>query len=96
MINDISIWRSQISEEIQSIFELGSESGAAKFGDYNKRRAPCTGWELQMKNKLYYVLFLLYAVVVAFILYINGVFDDTQTSMVNLLINVDVFMSGVM
>ena len=41
-----------------------------------------------MKNKLYYVLFLVYAVVVAFILYINGVFTGEETSMVNLLINV--------
>lgn len=41
-----------------------------------------------MKNKLYYVLFLFYAVMVAFILYINGVFNGNTTSMVNLIINV--------
>lgn len=41
-----------------------------------------------MKNKLYYILFLLYALVVAFILYINGVFSGEESSMVNLLINV--------
>lgn len=46
------------------------------------------GIGVQMKNKLYYVLFLVYAVVVAFILYINGVFTGEETSMVNLLINV--------
>ena len=41
-----------------------------------------------MKNKLYYVLFLLYGLMVAFILYINGVFTREETSMVNLIINV--------
>ncbi len=41
-----------------------------------------------MKNKLYYGLFLVYVLVVVFILYINGVFTGTDTSMVNLLINV--------
>ena len=41
-----------------------------------------------MKNKLYYVLFLVYALVVAFILYINGVFTGEEASRVNLLINV--------
>ena len=40
-----------------------------------------------MKNKLYYVLFLLYAIVVAFVLYVNGVFTGEQTSFVNLAIN---------
>lgn len=40
-----------------------------------------------MKNKLYYVLFLLYAIVVAFVLYVNGVFTEEQTSFVNLAIN---------
>lgn len=41
-----------------------------------------------MKNKLYYILFLVYALMVAFILYINGVFTGDETSMVNLFINV--------
>lgn len=41
-----------------------------------------------MKNKLYYMLFLVYAVTVVFILYINGVFTGDRSSMVNLLINV--------
>lgn len=41
-----------------------------------------------MKNKLYYVLFLVYILMVAFILYINGVFTGESTGMVNLLINV--------
>lgn len=40
-----------------------------------------------MKNKLYYVLFPLYALAAAFILYINGVFAGQVTSMSNLLIN---------
>lgn len=41
-----------------------------------------------MKNRLYYVLFLLYAMVVAFVLYANGVFTGEQTSPVNLAINI--------
>ncbi len=41
-----------------------------------------------MKNKLYYGLFVVYAFVFVFILYINGIFTGTDTSMVNLLINV--------
>lgn len=41
-----------------------------------------------MKNKLYYVLFIFYALVVAFVLYINGVFTGEEASMVNVLINV--------
>lgn len=41
-----------------------------------------------MKNKLYYVLFLLYAIVVAFVLYANGVFTGEEANMTNLLINV--------
>ncbi len=41
-----------------------------------------------MKNKLYYVLFLLYGLMVAFVLYINGVFTREEGSMVNLIINV--------
>ncbi|MCM1025384.1 MAG: hypothetical protein NC432_03050 [Roseburia sp.] len=40
-----------------------------------------------MKNKLYYVLFLVYAVVVAFVLYVNGVFTGEVNSAVNLGIN---------
>ena len=41
-----------------------------------------------MKNKLYYILFLLYVLMVVFILYINGVFTGEVTSVSNLLINV--------
>ncbi len=41
-----------------------------------------------MKNKLYYVLFLLYAVVVVFVLYLNGVFTGEEGSVVNLIINI--------
>ena len=41
-----------------------------------------------MKNKLYYVLFLLYAAVAAFVLYLNGVFDGGEINLVNVLINV--------
>lgn len=41
-----------------------------------------------MKNKLYYILFLLYIITLAIILYINGVFTGTVTSFSNLLINV--------
>lgn len=41
-----------------------------------------------MKNKLYYVLFIFYALVVAFVLYINGVFTGEDASLVNVLINV--------
>lgn len=51
--------------------------------DFGMRR----GMGEQMKNKLYYVLFLLYAVVMAFVLYINGVFTGEETSVVNLAIN---------
>lgn len=40
-----------------------------------------------MKNKLYYLLFPVYAVVLAFILYINGVFSGGVSLNVNLLIN---------
>lgn len=40
-----------------------------------------------MKNKLYYVLFLIYAAMVGFILYINGVFTAAPINMTNLLIN---------
>lgn len=41
-----------------------------------------------MKNKLYYVLFLLYAAMVVFVLYINDAFTPGVTMNVNLLINV--------
>ena len=41
-----------------------------------------------MKNKLYYGLFVVYALMFVFILYINGIFTGTYTSIVNLLINV--------
>ncbi len=40
-----------------------------------------------MKNRSYYVLFLVYAIVVAFVLYANGVFSGEGTSLVNLAIN---------
>lgn len=40
-----------------------------------------------MKNKLYYVLFPVYALVVAFILYVNGVFTGEEVSPVNVAIN---------
>ena len=41
-----------------------------------------------MKNKFFYLLFFLYALVFVFILYINGIFSGESTSLVNLLINV--------
>ena len=41
-----------------------------------------------MKKNMYYLLFPLYALVLAFILYINGVFTGEVTSVVNVLINV--------
>ncbi|MDE7016832.1 MAG: MotA/TolQ/ExbB proton channel family protein [Lachnospiraceae bacterium] len=41
-----------------------------------------------MKSKLYYVLYFLYAVVVAFVLYLNGVFSGEEISIVNLTINI--------
>lgn len=41
-----------------------------------------------MKNRLYYVLFLLYAIVVAFVLYANGIFTGEETSLLNLTINI--------
>jgi hypothetical protein len=44
-----------------------------------------------MKSKLYYVLYFLYAVVVAFVLYLNGVFTGEWSSYTNLIINI-VFM----
>lgn len=41
-----------------------------------------------MKSKLYYVLFFLYAIVVVFVLYLNGVFTGEEISLVNLVINI--------
>ena len=41
-----------------------------------------------MKSKLYYVLYFLYAIVVAFVLYMNGVFTGEWSSLTNLVINV--------
>lgn len=41
-----------------------------------------------MKSKQYYVLFLLYVIVVAFVLYLNGVFTGEWNSSINLIINV--------
>ncbi|MBD5458863.1 MAG: hypothetical protein HDR27_09885 [Lachnospiraceae bacterium] len=40
-----------------------------------------------MKSKLYYVLYFLYAIVVAFVFYLNGVFTGEEISVVNLAIN---------
>lgn len=40
-----------------------------------------------MKNKLYYILFLFYFVILGFILYLNGVFTGEITSLSNLIIN---------
>ena len=41
-----------------------------------------------MKSKLYYVLYFLYAIVVAFVLYLNGVFTGDWGSYTNLAINI--------
>lgn len=41
-----------------------------------------------MKNKLYYVLFVLYVIMVGFILYINGVFTGEVLSWSNVMINI--------
>lgn len=46
------------------------------------------GMGAQMKNRLYYVLFLLYAIVVFFVLYANGIFTGEEASLVNLAINI--------
>jgi len=40
-----------------------------------------------MKNKLFYGLFIVYAIMVVFILYVNGVFTGNVTSLSNLAIN---------
>ena len=42
----------------------------------------------RMKNRSYYILFVVYAIVVAFVLYVNGVFTGEQSSLVNLAINI--------
>ena len=41
-----------------------------------------------MKSRLYYVLYFLYAIVVVFVLYLNGVFTGEEVSFVNLAINI--------
>ena len=41
-----------------------------------------------MKSKQYYVLFVLYVIVVAFVLYLNGVFTGEWNSSINLIINI--------
>lgn len=41
-----------------------------------------------MKSRLYYVLYFLYAIVVVFVLYLNGVFTGEEISIVNLAINI--------
>lgn len=41
-----------------------------------------------MKRKQYYVLFFLYVIVVAFVLYLNGVFTGEWKSSINLIINI--------
>lgn len=43
---------------------------------------------MRMKRKLYYVLYFLYAIVVAFVLYLNGVFTGKDVSFVNLAVNI--------
>ena len=42
----------------------------------------------RMKNRSYYILFVVYAIVVAFVLYVNGVFTGEESSLVNLAINI--------
>lgn len=41
-----------------------------------------------MKSRLYYALYFLYAIVVVFVLYLNGVFTGEEISVVNLAINI--------
>ena len=41
-----------------------------------------------MKSRLYYALYLLYAIVVVFVLHLNGVFTGEEISVVNLAINI--------
>ncbi len=43
---------------------------------------------VRMKSRLYYALYFLYVIVVAFVLYLNGVFTGEEVSLVNLSINV--------
>ncbi|MDE6364771.1 MAG: MotA/TolQ/ExbB proton channel family protein [Lachnospiraceae bacterium] len=45
-----------------------------------------------MKRKQYYVLFMLYVIVVAFVLYLNGVFTGEWETSVNLIINIGFLM----
>ena len=40
-----------------------------------------------MKSRLYYILFVAYFVMVAFVLYVNGVFTGNVASVSNLMIN---------
>ena len=41
-----------------------------------------------MKSRLYYALYFLYAIVVVFVLHLNGVFTGEEISVVNLAINI--------
>lgn len=43
---------------------------------------------VRMKSRMYYVLYFLYVIVVAFVLYLNGVFTGEEISVVNLAINI--------
>lgn len=55
--------------------------------NYERKR---TG--IKMKSKRYYVLFLLYVIVVAFVLYLNGVFTGEWNFSINLMINIGFLM----
>ena len=55
----------------------------AELFQYERKR---TG--IRMKSKQYYVLFVLYVIVVAFVLYLNGVFTGEWNSSINLIINI--------
>ena len=46
-----------------------------------------------MKSRLYYVLYFLYAIVVAFVLYLNGVFTGEEISLVNMAINIGLLIN---
>lgn len=50
------------------------------------------GRRAQMKNKLYYWLFVFYVAVVGFILYINGVFTGEISSLENVIINIGILL----
>lgn len=50
------------------------------------------GRRAQMKNKLYYWLFVCYVAVVGFILYINGVFTGEISSLENVIINIGILL----